>query len=72
MPFPDKPRVKYDQNPLVEVVCQWVFDKETCDVVRALDAGSAASIHEAVREKYPQFNISKKIQVEVSGCHKIT
>lgn len=67
MPFPDQPRVKYQQNPLVEVLCQWVFDDKTKAELSNLDAADAAQVHDAIKEKFPLFNIAKKVGIEVNA-----
>lgn len=64
MPFPEQPRVKYQNNPLVDVVCQWVFSGKTSG--SELNAVSAAEIHEKIREQFPLFNIAKIVSVEVN------
>lgn len=66
MPFPETSRVKYQINPLVEVCCQWTFDQKTKASLSKLDAGIAAEIHASVRDIFPQFNIAKKIRLEIN------
>lgn len=66
MPFPDQPRVKYQQNPLVEVICQWAFDDQTQKAVSTLDAAIAARIHDAIKDRFPLFNIAKRVGLEVN------
>ncbi len=55
MPFPVTPRVIYQDNPLIEVVCQLRFPP-----ILKIDHELPALFQEAIRSNYPNF-------VEVSG-----
>lgn len=50
MPFPDSPRVIYDKNPLVEVICQLRFP-----TILRIDSEAPAAFQERVRSAYPVF-----------------
>ncbi|WP_237457539.1 TIGR04255 family protein [Pseudomaricurvus sp. HS19] len=63
MPFPKCERVIYGKNPLVEVTCQINF-KPTGDPIRA---DQALKIHSLISSDFPQFNIAKKVVVEIQA-----
>lgn len=50
MPFPDSPRVIYEINPLVEVICQVRFP-----AILRIDSELPASFQDRVRDSYPIF-----------------
>lgn len=54
MPFPDSPRVIYEKNPLVEVICQLRFP-----AILRIDSEIPAAYQEALRERYPIFGESQ-------------
>lgn len=51
MPFPDSPRVIYEKNPLVEVICQLSFP-----AILKIDAEIPSHYQEKLRNEYPIFN----------------
>lgn len=50
MPFSDTPRVIYERNPLVEVICQIRFP-----AILRIDAESPVDFQEKIRDAYPLF-----------------
>ncbi|NIZ00662.1 TIGR04255 family protein [Thalassospira lucentensis] len=62
MPFPAQPRVIYDKNALVEVVCQVRFP-----TILKIEAEPPVAFQEAVRAKYPFFNEKDVIQLSLNA-----
>tara|TARA_R110001583_G_C5632553_1_gene407171 strand:+ start:145 stop:915 length:771 start_codon:yes stop_codon:yes gene_type:complete len=62
MPFPTQPRVVYQQNTLVEVVCQVRFP-----TILKIEAEPPVAFQEAIREKYPFFNEKDVIQFSLNA-----
>jgi len=56
MQFPDSPRVKYRNNPLVEVICQLRFPK-----ILRIEAEIPLAFQEAIRAEYPVFNTTQSV-----------
>jgi uncharacterized protein (TIGR04255 family) len=50
MSFPDSPRVIYEKNPLIEVICQLRFP-----AILRIDSELPAEFQERLRERYPIF-----------------
>lgn len=50
MPFPEKKRIIYKHNPLVEVICQFRFP-----AILSIDTEVPAKLQEAIRRTYPNF-----------------
>lgn len=62
MKFPDSPRVKYDRNPIVEVICQLRFPK-----ILRIETETPVNFQEAVRSEYPILNISRPIEFQINS-----
>jgi len=62
MPFPMHPRVVYDRNTLVEVVCQVRFP-----TILKIEAEPPVAFQEAIRAKYPFFNEKDVIQFSINA-----
>lgn len=63
MPFPEKKRVKFTVNPLIEVISQLSFlTPYTAD--DGFNADNMASLHGSVKELFPLFDINKSVTVE--------
>ena len=50
MPFPDRPRVVYDNNPITEVICQLRFP-----AILRVDQGDPVEFQDQIREHYPIY-----------------
>jgi uncharacterized protein (TIGR04255 family) len=55
MPFPDAPRVIYDENPLDRVICQVRFPP-----ILGIDANPPADFQEIIRAEFPEFHEKKE------------
>lgn len=64
MLFPDSPRVVFNQNPLVEVICQLRFP-----TILEIGSTEPAAFQSIIRKKYPlyQKNEMQPIPEEISG-----
>jgi uncharacterized protein (TIGR04255 family) len=51
MPFPESPRVLYQKNPLVEVICQLRFP-----TILEISAEEPAAFQKKIRAQYPLYN----------------
>lgn len=58
MPFPASPRIIYEKNPLVEVICQLKFPP-----ILRIDADLPSAFQELVRESYPLFEGRQELQL---------
>ncbi len=58
MPFPDKKRVIFKKNPLVEVVCQLRFPP-----ILRIDAEIPANFQERVRDEFPNYDKVPSVKV---------
>jgi uncharacterized protein (TIGR04255 family) len=56
--FPESERVIYGKNPLVEVICQLRFPR-----ILKIDTELPAAFQERIRQAYPQFSQSPKIDL---------
>jgi len=61
MPFPPSERVEYQQNPLVEVVCQLRFPP-----ILQLADNAPADFQERIRRDYPEYD-QKRVGLELPG-----
>jgi len=66
MPFPNTKRVRFKKNPLVEVACQFTFLSAYTDK-DGFNAEFMSNVHELVKERFPLFNIGKKVSIEVKA-----
>lgn len=57
MPFPNKKRVKFDRNPLMEVVCQLTFLTPYAE--QDFTSDKIAELHDSVKRDFPLFDIQK-------------
>jgi uncharacterized protein (TIGR04255 family) len=57
MTFPDTPRVIYDQNPLVEVICQLKFPP-----ILRIETELPAAFQETIRKDYPSLQTVEALQ----------
>lgn len=63
MPFPEKKRVKFAVNPLIEVISQLSFlTPYTSD--EGFSAENMSNLHESVKDRFPLFDINKTVTVE--------
>jgi uncharacterized protein (TIGR04255 family) len=58
--FPEVPRVRYNKNPLVEVICQLRFPR-----ILKLDTQPPAEFQEAIASSYSIVNVSRSLDVSV-------
>lgn len=65
MPFEQKPRVRFHKDPLVEVVCQFVFVSEVEDL-RSGSAEKLVQLHNSIKVKFPLFKRSKSVSLDVN------
>ena len=65
MPFPNKKRVLFKRNPLVEVVCQLRFP-----AILKIESEIPADFQERIRELYPHYSESQDIRIEVPRFDK--
>lgn len=65
MPFEQKPRVRFHNDPLVEVVCQFVFVSEIDEIGNG-HADKLVRLHDAIKNKLPLFKRSKNVSLEVN------
>ena len=56
MLFPETPRIIYQNNPLVEVICQLRFP-----LLLRIDTELPADFQEALREEYPKLKVEKSV-----------
>ncbi len=61
MLFPETPRVIYQKNPLVEVICQLRFP-----LLLRIDTEPPADFQEALREEYPKLKVEKSLGINIS------
>lgn len=54
MPFPESPRVVYQNNPLVEVICQIKFP-----AILRIGSGDVADFQDRIREGYPLYQLQE-------------
>lgn len=54
MPFPESERVRFGNNPLVEVVCQLRFP-----TVLRIDSEAPAAFQEVVRQRFPEYKTNR-------------
>jgi len=54
MPFPESPRVVYQNNPLVEVICQIRFP-----AILRIGSGDVADFQDKIREDYPLYQLQE-------------
>lgn len=52
MPFPESQRVVYENNPLVEVICQLRFP-----TILRIGTGQVADFQDKIRNEYPLYNL---------------
>jgi uncharacterized protein (TIGR04255 family) len=57
MKFPESQRVKYNRNPLVEVICQLRFPK-----ILKIETEAPVSFQESIRSEYPVLNTSRAVE----------
>lgn len=58
--FPDRNRVIYAKNPLVEVICQIKFPR-----ILDIDAALPAAFQNAIRREYPLFRLREGYRIQV-------
>jgi len=58
MRFPESPRVRYQRNPLVEVICQVRFSK-----ILRIEKEPPYEVQEAIRSDYPDLEIAQGVEV---------
>lgn len=61
MLFPETPRVIYQKNPLVEVICQLRFP-----LLLRIDTEMPVDFQEALREEYPKLKVEKSLGINIS------
>ena len=61
MLFPESPRVIYQNNPLVEVICQLRFP-----LLLRIDTEPPANFQEALRGEYPILKLEKTLGINIS------
>jgi uncharacterized protein (TIGR04255 family) len=61
MPFPESPRVIYENNPLAEVICQLRFPS-----ILRIDSEVPYRFQERVREEYPLFEENQGADVKLN------
>lgn len=54
MPFPESPRVVYQDNPLVEVICQIRFP-----AILRIGSGDMADFQDRIRQDYPLYQLQE-------------
>ncbi|GEM_PF-2434123 len=64
MPFEDKPRVRFHNDPLVEVVCQFVFVSQVDGIE---DADRLVKLHTLIKDRLPLFKRSKNVSLDVNA-----
>jgi len=57
MSFPNSPRVRYNKNPLIEVICQLRFPK-----ILTIEKDPPADIQESIRPEYPSLVVKEGIE----------
>lgn len=60
MRFPPSERVIYEQNPLIEVICQLRFPK-----ILRIETQPPSEFQEAVRNDYPRLNVVQSLDLAV-------
>lgn len=68
MAFPDTPRVRYERNPLVEVVCQLTFQLPYKDA--EFQAPNLEILHNRVKKNFPHFKKVPSSHIEVNARTK--
>ena len=61
MPFPEKPRVIYEKNPLDQVVCQLRFPP-----ILKIEKGVPADFQDRIRSDFPDFHEKKETALPLS------
>jgi uncharacterized protein (TIGR04255 family) len=64
MPFPNKKRVKFNNNPLIEVVCQLTFSQKLYCKNSSFE-NDASSIHDELKSQLPFFTKAKNVSIEI-------
>jgi uncharacterized protein (TIGR04255 family) len=67
MKFPESPRVRYDRNPLVEVICQLRFPK-----ILSIETEIPVKFQEDVRSEYPIFQTSRSLELPFLSNSQVT
>lgn len=63
MPFDSKPRVKFNNDPLVEVVCQIVFVSR----IKEMDTpNKLIQLHDSIKNLLPLFRKAKSVSLDVN------
>lgn len=62
MPFPESPRILYDRNPLVEVICQFRFPE-----ILRLETQPPVEFQEEIRAIYPKLKKRKEIKLSAES-----
>lgn len=55
--FPESPRVRFERNPLVEVVCQLRFP-----TILRISENAPAEFQELIRESYPRYRLGPSLE----------
>ena len=66
MPFPDSPRVIYEKNPLVEVICAINFP-----AILRIDSEVPARYQERLKELYPLFSENQASNIKLNVAPEI-
>lgn len=69
MPFPEKNRVKFNNNPLIEVVCQLTFSQKLYGKDSTFE-NDAASIHDEIKSELPFFTKAKSVSIEIESSNQ--
>jgi uncharacterized protein (TIGR04255 family) len=63
MPFESKPRVRFNKNPLIEVVCQLVF----IEPIKGIEESeNLVQLHNLIKDKLPLFKKAKSVSLNVN------
>lgn len=61
MPFPESPRVIYEQNPIIEVICQISYP-----AILKIDSEVPTTFQEKIRKSYPIYTATKEAGIKIS------
>ena len=67
MRFPASDRVKYERNPLVEVICQLRFPR-----ILRIETESPVAFQERVRHLYPLLNVGQSVDLQVPSSPPVS
>lgn len=63
MPFEQKPRIKFNKNPLIEVICKFNF----ISPIDGMDnTDLLVQLHDSIKKKLPLFKKAKSLTVELN------